>query len=160
MIEGKELEKIPTFIYASFSQRLIAYIIDILLINATTSVILNIYQLLGFSDSGLQFGLFNLTGLFLYFAYFSLITKFTNGQTIGKMVMGLRVLSLHRTDLSWSDVLTRELVGRYIQKKIIFLYFLYFITKRKQTLADIFTDTVIISEGAYLDLKEYMKKAY
>lgn len=158
MIEVKEIKKLPKFVFGSFSQRFTAYIIDILLINAISSLFLTILNFLGYYNSGTNFGLFNLTALFIYLVYFILFTKFTNGQTIGKMILGLRVVSLYNEDLSWTDVFTRELIGRYIQKKIIILYLLVFVTKRKETMADIFADTVVVSEGAYLDLKEFVKK--
>lgn len=158
MTEMNEVQNLPKFVYGSFNKRFIAYIIDVLLINSVASVVTTIYTLFGWSDSGASFGLFSVTSLVLYLAYFSVLTKFTNGQTLGKMIMGLRVVSLDHEELSWSDVLTRELVGRYIQKKIMILYLLVFVTKRRETPADLFTDTVVISEGAYLDLKEFLKK--
>lgn len=158
MIEIKEVQNLPKFVYGSFNKRFFAYLIDILLINSISSFILTIYGVFGWSDSEMSFGLFSITSLVLYLAYFSLLTKFMNGQTIGKMIMGLRVVSLDHEELSWADVLTRELIGRYIQKKILILYLVVFVTKRKETPADLFTDTVVISEGAYLDLKEFLKK--
>lgn len=158
MIEIKEIQNLPKFVYGSFNKRFFAYLIDILLINSISSFILTIYGVFGWSDSEMSLGLFSITSLVLYLAYFSLLTKFMNGQTIGKMIMGLRVVSLDHEELSWSDILTRELIGRYIQKKIMILYLVVFVTKRKETPADLFTDTVVISEGAYLDLKEFLKK--
>lgn len=158
MVEIKEVRHLPKFVYGSFNNRLLAYLIDILLISSISSFVLTIYDFFGWYDSGANFSLFNITALVLYLAYFSLLTKFTNGQTIGKMIMGLRVVSFDHEELSWEDVLTRELIGRYIQKKIMILYLLVFVTKRRETPADLFTDTVVISEGAYLDLKEFLKK--
>lgn len=158
MIEVKEAQSLPKFVYGSFNKRFIAYLIDILLISSVSSFIFTVYRLLGWYNSGTSFGLFNVTSVVLYLAYFVLLTKFTNGQTIGKMILGLRVVSLTHEELSWADVLTRELIGRYIQKKIKILYLFVFVTKRKETPADLFTDTVVISEGAYLDLKEFIKK--
>lgn len=156
MGEMKNVPELPRFVYGSFNQRVLAYLIDILLINAVASLIYSIYRIFGWSDTGMNLGLFHLTGLILYLAYFVLLTKLTDGQTLGKMIVGLRVVSLNHTELSWSDVFTRELLGRYIQKKLLILYFFVFFTKRKETLADLFTDTVVISEKAYLDLQEFI----
>lgn len=158
MVTIEEVENLPKFVYGSFNKRFIAYLVDILLINSISSVFFRIYGLLGWMDSGANFGLFNGTSVALYFAYFILMTKFTNGQTIGKMIMGLRVVMLGHEELTWGDVLTRELIGRYIQKQLLFLYLLVFVTKRKETAADLITDTVVISEGAYLDLEEFLNK--
>lgn len=159
MIENTEVQKLPKFVYGSFNHRFLAYLIDTLLIRSISSFILTIYGFFGWSNNGGNFSLFHLTSLVLYLAYFTLFTKFTNGQTLGKMIMGLRVVSLEHEELSWSDVLTRELLGRYIQKKIMLLYLVVFMTKRKETPADLFADTVVISEGNYLDLKEYLQRS-
>lgn len=156
MLKNKELKTLPAFVFGSFTQRFLAYLIDILLINAVSSFFLNIYKLFELYNRGGSFSLFNITPLFIYFGYFVLLTKFNQGQTIGKMILGLRVVSLYREDLSWSDVFHRELIGRYIQKQIKILYLLLFLTERKQTMADVFADTVIISEKKYLDLKDYL----
>lgn len=158
MVELNEVENLPKFVYGSFNKRFIAYIIDILLINSVSSVVFTLFRIVGWSDSGASFGLFSVTSLILYLAYFIFLTKLTNGQTIGKMIMGLRVVALDHEELVWSDVLTRELLGRYIQKQLLFLYLLIFVTKRNETAADLFTDTVVISEGAYLDLQEFLNK--
>ena len=160
MIKIKDVQDLPKFVYGTFNKRLIAYLIDILLISSVSSFVFRIYRLFGWYNSGANLSLFNITSLVLYLSYFILLTKFTNGQTIGKMIMGLRVVSLNHEELSWSDVLTRELIGRYIQKKLKILYLLVFATKRNETLADLFTDTVVISEEAYLDLKDYLKSEY
>lgn len=152
----KDVQNLPAFVYASFGQRFLAYLIDIILISAIRSVILSSYELVGLSNSGANFGLFSLTGALIYFSYFILLTKYNQGQTIGKMILGLRVLLLSGAPLTWSDVLYRELISRYIQKKIKLLYFLLFFTKRKQTMADLISDTVVISEKSYLDLKDYL----
>lgn len=154
--ESGEIKNLPAFVFASFSQRLLAYLIDVILIRAVRSVILNSYELLGWYDSGANFGLFSLTVAIIYFSYFILLTKYNYGQTIGKMILGLRVSLLSGEQLSWTDVLYRELVGRYIQNKIKLLYLFLFLTHRKQTIADLITDTVVISEKRYLDFKDYL----
>lgn len=152
----KNVKNLPAFVYASFSQRFLAYLIDIVLIRAIRSVIFSSYELGGFFNNGSSFGLFSITGAFIYFLYFILLTKLNQGQTIGKMVLGLRVLLLSNEQLNWSDVIYRELISRYIQNKIKLLYFFIFFTKKKQTMADLISDTVVVSEKKYLDLKDYL----
>ena len=72
------------------------------------------------------------------------------------MIFSLRVLSIDHVNISWEDVFYRELIGRYIQKKIKIFYLLLFLTKQNQTMADLVTDTVVVSEKRYLDLEEYL----
>lgn len=156
MMNTSEVKKLPSFVFASFGQRFFAYLIDLLLINAFSSLTLTIYRVLGFYSSDGSFSLFNISTILIYLSYFVLLTKYNQGQTLGKMIMRVRVISLEDKELSWSDVFYREWIGRYIQKKIILLYFFYFFTKRKQTTADLITDTVVVSEKKYLDLKDYL----
>ena len=156
MLDIKAIEKLPSFIFGSFGQRVGAYLIDILLIKAISSSVLNIYSLLGFYPMEGSFSLFNLTTVFIYFTYFILLTKCNKGETIGKMIFSLRVLPLYSMNLSWTDVLYRELIGRYIQKKVKILYLILFLTNKRQTMADLVTDTVVVSEKSYLNLTEYL----
>lgn len=156
MIEVEARETLPQFVYGSFSQRFFAYVIDILLINAVSSLFFTIARSFGLYDRSGSFSLYKIIGLLIYLAYFTLMTKWTEGQTIGKMIFGLRVLSLHNEELTWGDVFTREFIGRYIQKTIKILYLLVFVTKRRETMADLFTDTVVVSEQSYLDLREFI----
>lgn len=156
MVDDQEIKNLPSFIFGSFSQRLAAYLIDVFLINAITSLLLNSYQLAGYQPKSGNFTLFNLTNVVIYFVYFVLLTKCNKGQTIGKMIFGLRVFSIYEKNLSWADVLYRELVGRYIQKKVKIFYLLLFLTNQKQTMADLVTDTVVVSENKYFDLNEYL----
>lgn len=79
----------------------------------------------------------------------------SNGQTLGKMIFGLRVVSFAQEKLTWSDVFIREFIGRYIQKKIKLFYLVLFLTKKRQTLADVFTETSVISEKSYFDFESF-----
>ena len=160
MTEVKETESLTSFVFGDFTQRLGAYLIDILLIKTVSAIFLNIYGLFGLWDTGAQFGLYNISKVLLYLLYFMIFTKVSNGQTLGKMVFGLRVVSFYNEKLTWNDVFIREFVGRFIQKKIKILYFVLFITQKKQTLADIFTDTSVISEMSYLDLERFLNFKY
>jgi uncharacterized RDD family membrane protein YckC len=71
------------------------------------------------------------------------------GQTIGKMVMGLRVVSATNNQLSWSQIVFREGVGRFLQQAFFFLYTIYVMvafTNKKQGLHDKIADTHVIFE--------------
>lgn len=156
MFARQEIKNLRAMVLGSFSERLGAYLIDILLIKAVTSIILSSYELVGIASNWGSFSLIHLTRSFIYFAYFILMTKYNKGQTIGKMIFSLRVLSIDHVNISWEDVFYRELIGRYIQKKIKIFYLLLFLTKQNQTMADLVTDTVVVSEKRYLDLEEYL----
>lgn len=155
MIEKRDFSTYPYFIFGTFLQRMGAYLIDILMIRIFSNTFLNLYELFGFWDTGARFGLFNMSRILLYLLYFTVFTKVSNGQTLGKMIFGLRVVSFAQEKLTWSDVFIREFIGRYIQKKIKLFYLVLFLTKKRQTLADVFTETSVISEKSYFDFESF-----
>lgn len=140
-----------TYAYSSFGLRLLAYIIDMMVVSAFFAIIKFILpidpeaEILGL---GLMEALHTLIGL-IYFTILSLITR---GQSLGKIITGLRVVSVSGGDLSTSQILIREIAGRYIQNKFIFLYGLALVTPKKQSFIDLFTDTAVVKEQAYRDL--------
>lgn len=140
-----------TYAYSSFGLRLLAYIIDMMVVSAFFAIIKFILpvdpeaEILGL---GLMKALHTLIGL-IYFTILSLITR---GQSLGKIITGLRVVSVSGGDLSTSQILIREIAGRYIQNKFIFLYGLALVTPKKQSFIDLFTDTAVVKEQAYRDL--------
>ena len=92
-----------------------------------------------------------LLSLMVYLLYFIILTKWTNGQTIGKMIFGIRVIELNEEKLSWKTVIVREGFGRYIQKTVMALYLLTIFTPYKQHFVDMLTDTSVETDR-YLKL--------
>src|SRR5699024_1728252 len=79
----------------------------------------------------------------IYYVYFLLFTKFFQ-QTLGKMIVGIKVVSDRDTGLSWSDVFFRECIGRFIHNVFLVLKLLYLIvafTKEKQGFHDMIGNT-------------------
>ena len=137
--------------YASFGLRVFAFIVDMLVIGA-------IYRMISaFLNLDLKSSLygFALTDIIrwgvtlLYFTIFSLITK---GQSLGKMIAGIRVVSLTSDKLDLGQVLIREIAGRFIQNTFMLIYILPIFTPKKQGLIDFFVDTAVVKEDAFVDL--------
>ena len=131
--------ELPKSSYAGFWLRLWAYLTDLLVLNAFRGA-------LGLNNFFIQMGLLLL--------YFILMTKFTNGQTLGKMLFGLRVYVPGEEKLSWMTVLFREGIGRFIVEALPITWGLYLVTAftpEKQGIADLFTDTYVVKED-YLTL--------
>lgn len=83
----------------------------------------------------------------IFYGYFVLMTKYF-GQTLGKMVFGLKVVSLKDSTLTWPVVLFREGIGRYISKTVFLLgYLLVAFLPKKQGAHDYYADTTVIHEG-------------
>ena len=112
-----------SFRIAGFWTRLWAYLIDLIVVSAlSTPVILVLARMIspeeGFRATGILIriagagiGFLGITG----FLYFSLMTYYF-GQTLGKMIQGIRVIRLDGKNPDLLTVLIREVVGRTISQ--------------------------------------------
>ncbi|PPA71792.1 hypothetical protein C4B60_06185 [Jeotgalibacillus proteolyticus] len=141
--------------------RVWAYLFDVIVIAAINNVLIRpFFSLIGIESSGFISPLGIATSI-TFFAYFVLMTKFFQ-QTLGKMVFGLKVVSLGNAQLSWSAVIFRELIGRYLHTGIsifsfpvlIFLYAIVGFTPKKQGIHDFIADTSVIHERTLVTVKE------
>ncbi|MCM3666043.1 RDD family protein [Mesobacillus subterraneus] len=124
-----------------------AYLLDLIVIGSINRMILNpVFRALDVSlvEDGIISPM-GLTTAVVFYLYFVLMTKFY-GQTLGKMVFGLRVVELDGSRLSWGTVLFREWIGRFISATVMVLYVVVAFTKKKQGLHDLFADTAVIYE--------------
>lgn len=148
--QGKDFY--PKELYAGFFRRFFAFVFDSIVGTAAAGIIVNlIFNLFGLESQGLYAGL----STFFYLLYFTLTTYFTGGQSLGKMVFNLKVVSLDGNDLTLPQVVTREFFGRFIHTYsfLFLLYLLIAFTERKQSLSDIFADTTVLDlskEKAYM----------
>lgn len=146
---GETIEREPETIvqYGGFWMRFWAYLLDLTVIAGLSGIIVNpLFRATGL-DLGAN-GIFtpvNIASALVFYLYFVLMTKFFS-QTLGKMVFGLKVIPLNGERLSWSMVLFREWIGRYISATIFVLYAVAAFTPKKQALHDMFADTAVIHE--------------
>ncbi|WP_053218635.1 RDD family protein [Virgibacillus senegalensis] len=134
--------------YAGFWMRFWAYITDLLVVFSVNGILLSP---LHFVNEGqpLDIGFWTLTGILgsiVFYVYFLLMTKFF-GQTLGKMLFGLRVIREDDGSLTWSDLLFREVVGRFIHRVLFLTPLLYVVvafTNQKQGLHDMFASTRVV----------------
>lgn len=136
--------KFPKIIYAGFFERMVAFLIDMAVSKSIASIILNNFLRI----LGLSLGLksYQLLSTLIILIYFSALTYFLDGQTLGKMIMGLKVVSLKHKDLEFMDVITREFFGRFFHLYSFFIVFYAItgITDEKQNLSDLMADTSVI----------------
>ncbi|PLT32276.1 RDD family protein [Bacillus sp. V5-8f] len=136
-----DIDKVPPF--AGFWMRFWAYLADLIIIGSINRIIVHpIFTALDVSENG-WFSAENLSTAIIFYLYFTLMTKYA-GQTLGKMIFGLKVISLKEEKLSWGTVLFREFIGRFISKTIIIGYIIVGWLPKKQGLHDIFADTSVI----------------
>ncbi|TMW71731.1 RDD family protein [Alteribacter natronophilus] len=138
------------YVLGGFWMRFWAYTIDVILVSSLSGVIAgSLLRLAGIQNATL--GIYSLAGFLgalTGFVYFVLMTKFYR-QTLGKMILGMRVVSVKRETLTWGDVIIREVFGRSIHQSLIITNALYLVVafdSRKQGIHDKFADTAVVLE--------------
>lgn len=137
-------------VLAGFFLRLVAFVIDLVLVGSLTSILTPL-----FTDQAI---LKNLVSILIYLAYFVLTTGLTKGQTLGKMILGLKVVRVDGKELNWADVFFREACCRLILKMVLPLYLLAGVTDKKQHLGDLICDTMVIKSAYEQEL--FYEQAY
>ncbi len=134
-----------------FWMRFFAFIIDQGLVTAIIGIV--VYPLFRVYDWSLTdssyFAPITIISAIFYYGYFILMTKYV-GQTLGKMIFGIKVQASTGGNLDWSTVFFRELIGRFINNTIPILYLLVIFMPKNNSVADYFADTVVIQENVYI----------
>lgn len=147
-------EQIDTFKpkIAGFWIRFWAYTIDLLIISALSGIFVKpVFRVADLTVSNppfLLFTPFKITLLLLFILYFALMTKFF-GQTVGKMIMGIKVLPQEGAKLTWDIIIFREVIGRFISKLLLLPYLLVLFMPKKEALHDLFASTYVVHEHVY-----------
>ncbi len=130
--------------HAGFWVRFWAYLLDLLVIASFNRILVYpIAKAFDLPDSSF-FSVQAILASIVFFAYFALMTKYLN-QTLGKMVLGIKVISLHGMKLSWGTVIFREVVGRFISKSLFGLVYVWVaFSPTKQGVHDYFADTWVV----------------
>ena len=151
VLNNKFLERDYAHAYASFGLRAFAFIVDMLVIGAINKILINVLGIdLDYEIYGIEMvEILRWIVTILYFVIISLVTK---GQTLGKMIVGIRVVSLTSDKLDLGQILIRETAGRIIQNTIMILYLLPIFTPKNQSLIDFFVDTAVVKDDAFIDL--------
>ena len=133
--------------YAGFWMRFVAYLIDMIVIYAISSL-LNTFSF-GLLNKRLDFPILgeeSLSYVIVIFTYFIAMTYFFS-QTLGKMIMKIKVETNKGEKLSFADVVYRELVGRLLTIFLAYLpYLAVAFTNKKKGLHDFIADTVVVKE--------------
>ena len=151
VLNNKFIERDYAHAYASFGLRAFAFIVDMLVIGAIYKILINVlgtdpdYEIYGIEMAEILRWIVTI----LYFVIISLVTK---GQSLGKMIVGIRVVSLTSDKLDLGQILIREIAGRLIQNTIMILYLLPIFTPKNQSLIDFFVDTAVVKDDAFIDL--------
>ncbi|MFB4163032.1 RDD family protein [Alteribacillus sp. JSM 102045] len=134
--------------YAGFWMRFWAYLLDLLIVFSLNGLILSPLMFLDNQPVNIL-GFFTLQGILsaiTSYLYFLFMTKWL-GQTLGKMIFGLKVVHKDAAPLTWPDLLFREVVGRFIYRSLVITNIIYIVvgfTNEKQGIHDMFGDTRVI----------------
>lgn len=130
--------------FAGFWMRFWAYLADLIVIGSLNRIL--IHPIFAFMDSDSKFSFLSgevIATTIVFFVYFVLMTKFFS-QTLGKMIFGLKVVTLKEDKMTWVTIIFREFIGRFISKTTVIGYLLAGLLPKKQGLHDIFADTSVV----------------
>ncbi len=139
---------------AGFWVRFWAYLLDTFIIWGISAIaIYPVFTLFGWDTTeSAWYAPYAIITALVFYGYFVLMTKFF-AQTLGKMIFGLRVVSLKSDNLAWGTLLFREWIGRFISTTILPLYWIVGFTPLKQGVHDFIADTTVVHEESYRQRK-------
>ena len=132
--------------YGGFWIRLVAYIIDAILISLVLGAVASILGVNFMNQETLEDydPTFNLVSLVAGWLYFALMESSERGATVGKMAMGLRVVTNDGKRLSFLNA-TGRYFAKIISAVILCIGFLMIaFTDRKRGLHDMIASTLVI----------------
>lgn len=136
--------------YAGFWIRFLAFFIDYMIV-------------LGIKNIFSYFLPFKLDPIFSKFVFVIIFTLysfimvfFTNGQTIGKLFLNIKIVSDNSDKIGFFTALTREVVGKFIILKTYVIPIFLILSDKKHHLIDYLSDTSVIKEK-YQDMYEELK---
>lgn len=138
-----------------FWLRFFAFIIDQGIVSALIGIVIYpLFKVINWSLTDTSYlAPITIVSAIFYYGYFILMTKYF-GQTLGKMIFGIKVQTKNGEKLNWSTVIFRELIGRFINNTISILYLLVIFMPKNNSLADYFADTVVVQENVYIRKKK------
>lgn len=143
--------------YASFWKRLIAAILDGLILSVAFSLFFSMLSV----NNGFRFSFFlgspfltysgsenlvgNLLRIGLSLAYYVLLT-WQSGSTLGKRLMKIKVVAENGSKATFTTVLLREVIGKFVSTIVIGLGFLWVLfDAKKQGWHDKIAKTLVVS---------------
>jgi len=160
---------VSTTNYAGFGHRLVAIIIDVIIIGILQSVVIT--PILGMIGVGVAseiqnnggeiseaqaVGMFGaimaavmgmwLVGMCVQILYYSILESSKYQGTVGKLVMGIKVTDMNGERISFGKGVLRA-IGRVISGMILFIgYLMAAFTERKQALHDMLAGTLVLKK--------------
>lgn len=135
--------------YASVLQRIAAWIIDLFILVAIIIVLVGVGIMSTLFTGGFgPFSFMMIGSVFLVmFFYTILLEAYWNGQTVGKKVLGIKVVKENGKKINLKEAFLRN-VFRVIDNQFagVVGLVLIIVTKKKQRIGDIIAKTVVVKE--------------
>lgn len=141
--------------YAGFWTRFWAYLFDLLIVASIGWLVVRpIFRLTGLDlNASLWYAPITIVSVIIFYTYFTLMTFFLQ-QTLGKMIMGIRVSTVTYEKPNFVTVLFRETIGRILSVIPFNLpYIIVGFTPKKQAIHDFIADTIVLHEEDYAKLQ-------
>ncbi|HPD00093.1 MAG: RDD family protein [Bacteroidales bacterium] len=140
-----------TTIYAGFAVRLMAFIIDSLLVGAALMIVrIPVFFISLIDPSNIlkvpvlfKFSVYDIVLYLLGATYYVLMTYYC-GFTLGKKLLNLKVVSDNEEGLTFINVLYRETIGKYLSAILFIGYLMIAVDSEKRGLHDRLCDTRVI----------------
>lgn len=142
---------VSAMVSAGFWIRTVAFLIDAAIAAAFASIFASPITAFFLTDGSMAAKA--LSG-FLFYLYFILSTYLTNGQSLGKMITGIRIIHPDEPRLSLTTVVIREGFCRFIQTTFLLLYIITAFSERKQNLGDFLSGTFVVKDALYVVEKD------
>jgi uncharacterized RDD family membrane protein YckC len=127
--------------YVGFGPRLLAAIIDSILLNIVGFIIGMVLQMV-MGKSGLTLAQVISLAINIYYIVFY---QASTGQTLGKKAMGIKVVTLDGKKPSAGIFFLRDIVGKLVSAVILFIgFFMILWDGKKQGLHDKIASTVVV----------------
>lgn len=143
--------------YAGFWKRLLAIIIDALILGVVQSIIIKpivgvpMWSYSEYDDSGIAFSMWSgpllrvqLISAIIGWIYFASMESSTRQGSVGKIAMNIRVTDMNGNRITFMRA-TGRYFGKYLSMMILLIGFLMAaFTKKKQALHDVLAETLVV----------------
>ncbi len=128
--------------------RSLAWLVDALAISVATQTIIALISTLGLISIDLSFALFFVAAFVVNIGYAIVLEWFWHGQTLGKRVIGLRVMDMRGVRLQPSQIIIRNILRAVDNLPALYLVggATLLISRHYQRLGDLAANTIVIQE--------------
>jgi len=129
--------------YAGFWLRFVAAVLDGIVLWAVSELSLNLIRKSQGIDPS-SFSWVDGVEVLVGWAYFIILTK-VFGQTLGKMIVGIRVIRRKGGENSWGNIILRETIGKFLSAVLLLIgYLMAAFDGKKRALHDRIAGTYVV----------------